>query len=121
MPPPPTQPVEGDLLTRAFNVDCEGPNSFAKLARYESALERSIDRSLRQLKAYQAARSTPDPRCHRNRPPNRPTAPLNAFKNTGLQNEPKKWAGCTIHIPAPSPQPLAPNPGRISAPTPSPL
>src|ERR1039457_5876790 len=36
VPPPPTQPVEGDLLTRAFNVDCEGPNSFAKLARYES-------------------------------------------------------------------------------------
>ena len=105
VPPPPITPEDGDLLARAFNVDCEGPNSFAKLARYESALERSIDRSLRQLKAYQAARSTPDPRCHRNRPPNRPTAPLNAFKNTGLQNEPKKWgdAQYTSRSQVPSP------------------
>src|ERR1039457_4875327 len=60
----------------------------------------------------------PRPRCHRNRPPNRPTAPLNAFKNTGLQNEPKKWGGMhNTHpgpkSPAPSPQPRArkrPNP-----------
>ena len=61
VPPPPTPPDEGDLLARAFNVDCEGPNSFAKLARYEGSIERSIDRCLRQL--HQAARnaSTPDP------------------------------------------------------------
>src|ERR1019366_6251530 len=61
VPPPPTPPDEGDLLARAFNVDCEGPNSFTKLARYESSIERSIDRCLRQLKAFQAARSIPDP------------------------------------------------------------
>ena len=63
VPPPPTPPDEGDLLARAFNVDCEGPNSFAKLARYEGSIERSIDRCLRQLQKYQAARnaSTPDP------------------------------------------------------------
>jgi hypothetical protein len=61
MPPPPTPPIEGDLLARAFNVDCEGPNSFAKLARYEASIERSIDRCLRQLKIYQAARIPPDP------------------------------------------------------------
>ena len=60
-PPPPTPPAEGDLLARAFNADCAGPNSFSKLARYESHLERSIDRCLRQLKAYQAARNTPHP------------------------------------------------------------
>src|ERR1019366_362977 len=30
VPPPPTPPDEGDLLARAFNVDCEGPNSFTK-------------------------------------------------------------------------------------------
>jgi hypothetical protein len=61
VPPPPTPPDEGDLQARAFNVDCEGPNSFTKLARYESSIERSIDRCLRQLKAFQAARSIPDP------------------------------------------------------------
>jgi hypothetical protein len=61
VPPPPTPPDEGDLLARAFNVGCEGPNSFTKLARYETSIERSIDRCLRQLKAFQAARNTPDP------------------------------------------------------------
>jgi hypothetical protein len=61
VPPPPTPPIEGDLLARGFNVDCEGPNSFVKLARYETSIERSIDRCLRQLKAFQAARTTPHP------------------------------------------------------------
>jgi hypothetical protein len=61
-PPPLTPPVDGDLPARAFTVDSERHNSFAKLARYETAIERSIDRCLSQLKAYQAARiaSTPD-------------------------------------------------------------
>jgi hypothetical protein len=62
VPPPPTPPDEGDLLARAFNVDCEGPNSFVKLARYEGSIERSIDRCLRQLKTYQAARAAFTPR-----------------------------------------------------------
>jgi len=59
--PPPPGIDEGDLLARAFIVDCEGANSFARLARYESSIERSIDRCLRQLKTYQGARiaSTP--------------------------------------------------------------
>jgi hypothetical protein len=61
VPPAPALPDERDLLARAFNVDCAGPNSLAKLARYETAIERSIDRCLRQLKAFQAARNTPDP------------------------------------------------------------
>ena len=63
VPPPPALPDERDLLARAFDVDCEGPNSLAKLARYESGIEHSIDRSLRQLKTFQAARhpSTPNP------------------------------------------------------------
>ena len=63
LPPPPTPPDEGDLLARAFNVDCEGPNSFTKLARYETSIERTIDRCLRQLKTYQTARlaSASDP------------------------------------------------------------
>ena len=61
-PPPPIPPDERDLPARAFNVDCEGPNSFTKLARYETRIERSIDRCLRQLKTYQAARAAFTPR-----------------------------------------------------------
>jgi hypothetical protein len=60
--PPPFAPAPrdpGDLLARAFDIDCAGPNALAKLTRYESALERSIDRSLRQLKALQEARRNP--------------------------------------------------------------
>jgi hypothetical protein len=57
-PPPPIVPSDGDLPARAFNVDCEGPNSFAKFSRYEAAIERSIDRCLRQLKIYQSARQS---------------------------------------------------------------
>jgi len=33
-----------------------GPNSLVKLSRYEAALDRAIDRCLRQLNAFQAAR-----------------------------------------------------------------
>jgi len=40
------RPEDGDLLARAFNVDCEGANSFTKLARYQAGIERSIDRCL---------------------------------------------------------------------------
>jgi hypothetical protein len=61
--PAPREPApfdEGDLLARAFDADCVAPNSLAKLARYEGALERSLDRTLRQLKAFQAARNTSD-------------------------------------------------------------
>src|ERR1019366_3671791 len=59
VPPAPIPPEEGDLLARAFNIDCPGPNSFSKLARYESSIERSIDRCLRQLQKFQAARNNP--------------------------------------------------------------
>ena len=61
VPPPPPLPDEGDRLARAFDVDCDGPNSLAKLARYEGSIERSIDRCLRQLEKYQAARKAPTP------------------------------------------------------------
>jgi hypothetical protein len=57
MPPPSALPDEGDRLARAFTVDCERPNSLAQLARYETSIERSIDRCLRQLKTFQAARA----------------------------------------------------------------
>jgi hypothetical protein len=61
LPEPLTPPDPADLAARAFNMDCAGPNSLSKLSRYESSIERSIDRSLRQLKAYQSARKAQEP------------------------------------------------------------
>jgi hypothetical protein len=90
-PPPPIPPDERDLPARAFNVDCEGPNSFTKLARYETSIERSIDRCLRQLKTYQAARAAcrnPSPRSGAGSPACRSR---NALKINELLFEPKKW------------------------------
>ena len=55
-PPAPIPPDADDRLARAFNIDCIGPNTLANLTRYETAIERSIDRSLRQLKTFQSAR-----------------------------------------------------------------
>jgi len=99
MPPPPTPPDEGDLLPRTFNVDCEGANSLAKFSRYEVAIERSIDRCLRQLKAYQALRHTPD-------------APPTPSESTDCRTNPRHEEDAqscpTAHnptdAPAPSPQ-----------------
>jgi hypothetical protein len=69
VPPPRPLPSEGDRLARAFNIDCDGPNSLAKLARYETSLERSIDRCLRQLERYQAARTVSAPEVEHPVPP----------------------------------------------------
>ncbi len=78
MPPPAIPPDPGDILARAFLADCEGPNAFIKLARYESHLERSIDRCLRELKILQAARrNPPDPA----EPPPTPSAPPSSGTN----------------------------------------
>jgi hypothetical protein len=57
VPPAPAPNDERDRLARAFDADCVAPNSLARLARYEGSIERSIDRCLRQLKTYQAART----------------------------------------------------------------
>ena len=81
-PPSPTPPVEGDLLARAFNVDCEGSNSFTRLARYETSIERSIDRCLRQLKMYPAARMAEPP-------PPADTTPADPPTNPKPESEPK--------------------------------
>lgn len=77
VPPAPAPPDAGDRLARAFMIDCDGPNSLAKLTRYETTLERSIDRLLRQLKAFQAARNTP-PAEHPERPEPPETKPETA-------------------------------------------
>jgi hypothetical protein len=58
-PPAPAVHQEDDLLARAFDNDSIAPNSLAKLARYEGALERSLDGCVRLLKMFQAARLNP--------------------------------------------------------------
>ena len=58
VPRPPTPREDADLLAHAFDADCLAPDSLTKLARYETTIERSIDRCLRQLKAFQAARAS---------------------------------------------------------------
>jgi hypothetical protein len=45
------------LLGPAFKNDCDKSQTFIKLARYETALERSISSSLRQLDAFQKGRA----------------------------------------------------------------
>jgi len=61
VPPPPAPLDERDVLARAFDADAVAPGSLARLARYETTMECSIDRCLRQLKLFQAARNTPAP------------------------------------------------------------
>jgi hypothetical protein len=55
----PTMPEEQLTQMRgpAFMMDCEKAQSFIKLSRYETALENSITRCLKQLKLYQDARA----------------------------------------------------------------
>jgi hypothetical protein len=61
VPPAPGPPDPGDRLTRAFIADCDRPNSLANLTRYKAAIQLSLDRFLRQLKFYQAARTASEP------------------------------------------------------------
>ena len=116
VPPAPIPPEEGDLLARAFNIDCAGPNSFSKLARYESSIERSIDRCLRQLQKFQAARNNPpasgpqtDPE-----PPQHPQKPK-ITKRTQKMRVVQPQAG--VSTPAPPRQRIAPSKHRRRVPT----
>jgi len=56
VPPPPPLPAKEDLIARAFAADCVGASHLAQLARYESAIEHSLDRTIRQLKFFQETR-----------------------------------------------------------------
>jgi len=62
IPERPEVPGPEDLAGRAFNMDCNGPNAIGKLVRYETSLERSIDRSIRLLNAFQTARRAQEAR-----------------------------------------------------------
>ena len=78
-PPPPAPPDPDDLIARAFNLD-GGPNALARLSRYQAALQRSVERGLRQLKTYQAARPQPGPPSQQPLSPDPETAPQPAAK-----------------------------------------
>ncbi|HUE05666.1 MAG TPA: hypothetical protein VMR62_39350 [Bryobacteraceae bacterium] len=106
-PPPPPAPDPRDLLARAFNVDCAGPHSLTNLTRYETSIERSVDRCLRRLKAYQEIRraATPEPA------PQPDPAPPNFHSNPKTEGPP----------PAPSTQHPAPAlPSHPANPAPKP-
>ncbi|MGA2591829.1 MAG: helix-turn-helix domain-containing protein [Bryobacteraceae bacterium] len=129
-PPPFIPSDERDVLARAFDVDCEGANSIAKFARYQASIQHTIDRSLRQLQKYQAARhaSTPDPGPEDSPGPSAPTAPgadtaTTPSKNEKYHSNPKNEGNrgdraCrALHVPA-SPSPASPCPRvRVERPT----
>ena len=69
-PPDPHEPE--DLLARAFMEGGKGPDNFTRLVRYETAIERSIERGMKHLKVLQAARNAQRPAV-----PEAPAAPPN--------------------------------------------
>ena len=94
------EPEEGNLLARAFVMDSENENHLANFNRYKGSIEHSLDRSLRQLKIYQAARLANPPApaatapesvdCHSN-----PTPPLLAAPTMlrGVSSRPAGFNG----------------------------
>ncbi len=93
-PPDPHDP--DDLLARAFMEDGKGSGNLTRLVRYETAIERSIERGMKHLKALQAARAAqcpavpeaphaPEPPAPE--PPNPPSTPSNS-KNYEVNPDP---------------------------------
>ena len=92
----PADPHEpDDLLARAFMEGGKGPDNFTRLARYETAIERSIERGMKHLKALQAARNAQCPAVpeapHAARTPRPRTAKsaLNPIGFNELRSEPR--------------------------------
>ena len=56
IPERPEVPGPEDLAGRAFKEDSKTSNAIAKLVRYEAAIERSLDRTIRLLTYFQTAR-----------------------------------------------------------------
>jgi hypothetical protein len=72
-PPVPAPPDPDDRLARAFAIDCAGAKHLANFNRNKSSVELSIDRAIRQLKIYQAARiAAPGPGHQPSPPPDQP-------------------------------------------------
>ncbi|MGD0363187.1 MAG: hypothetical protein ABSC93_20085, partial [Bryobacteraceae bacterium] len=108
----PADPHEpDDLLARAFMADGKGPDNLTRLARYETAIERSIERGMKHLKALQAARNAqcpavpepplaPEPPAPE--PPNPPSTPWNSMNYEVNPEDP------TMAQPSPTPPPSVP-------------
>ncbi len=105
-PPDPHEP--DDLLARAFMEGGKGPDNFTRLARYETAIERSIERGMKHLKALQAVRNaqapavpeTPDaPEPPAPEPPNPPSTPSDSTNYEANPEDP------TMAQPSPTPPP----------------
>ena len=110
-PPPPDGPAE--LIAEAF-VDDGQTNTLSRLARYEAALERSIDRTLRQLKAYQAARLTAESGAESAAAPETGPDPASILDTPDLDSESYEHTcqpvpNCEANPkPVPSPAPVTP-------------
>ena len=48
---------DGNLIERAFDADANAGDAFSKLSRYETAIERSLFRTLKELEHRQARRA----------------------------------------------------------------
>ena len=96
-PAAPIPPDADDRLARAFNIDCAGPNSLANLARYETAIERSIDRSLRQLKTFQSARQANAQMEQEQEQAHPPAEPATPAKSENCHSNPSPEG---IHLPS---------------------
>ncbi len=106
-PPDPHDP--DDLLARAFMADGKGPDNFTRLVRYETAIERSIERGMKHLKALQAARNAqcpavpeapPAPEPPAPEPPNPPLTPADS-KNYEANPEDPTMAQSSATPPSP--------------------
>ncbi len=108
----PADPHEpDDLLARAFMSDGKGPNNFTRLARYETAIERSIERGMKYLKALQAARNAQCPAVPE--PPHAPEPPAPEPPNPPLtppdsRNYEPNPEDPTMAQPSPTPPPSVP-------------
>ena len=63
----------------------KGPDNFTRLARYETAIERSIERGMKHLKALQAARNAQCPADPEPRTPPNPPPPSRQIRPQSLQ------------------------------------
>ena len=90
-PPDPHEPE--DLLARAFMEGGKGPDNFTRLVRYETAIERSIERGMKYLKVLQTARAAAHPSAPAiERPPRgAPEPPAPAAKPPSIPSESKNY------------------------------
>ncbi len=86
-PPPPHVPDPADLRARAFSLDCNGPRSITSLTRYETSIERTLDRCIRRLKTLQADRQAAPAGPAPDTPSANPTAPTESNYHSNPTNQ----------------------------------